>query len=340
MMRSPERGAGMERRTFITLLGATAAAWPLAARAQQASAMPRIGVLMTTAENGPESQERITAFHRGLADLGWKNGQNVQIDYRWAASDGELIGQFAGELVALGPRVILANGTPAVVTLKKITNSIPIVCAPVQDPVRLGLVKSLSRPGGNITGFTFVDPELIGKWIGLLREAAPDVTRAALMFNPSTTPFFYDFLREIEAAHQQAGAELVAMPVATLDEIETAIKALGTQPGGSLIVPPDPFNIDHINEIAEFAGKNRVPAISVYRPFAIRGGLLAYGPYTPDIFRRSAEYIDRILKGASPADLPVQQPTNFKLAVNLKAAQSLGLTMSSALLATADEVID
>jgi ABC-type uncharacterized transport system substrate-binding protein len=210
----------------------------------------------------------------------------------------------------------------------------------VQDPVGLGLVKSLSHPGGNITGFTFVNPELIGKWIGLLRDAVPHITRAALLFNPKTTPFFYDFLRQTEVTRQAVGIELVAMPVGTPVEIETAIDALGKQPGSSLIIPPDPFNVDHIKRIAEFAGQARLPAISVYRPFAVEGGLMTYGPDTPDIFRRSAGYIDRILRGANPAELPVQQPTKFRFIINLKTAASYGLTMPPPLLATADEVIE
>jgi putative ABC transport system substrate-binding protein len=302
--------------------------------------MPSVGVLMTVAEGDPESHARIMAFSQGLAGLGWKQGENVRVEYRWSASNSELIRQYAEELTALAPDVLLANGTPAVMALKKITGSIPIVCALVQDPVGLGLVKSLSHPGGNITGFTFVNAELIGKWTGLLKDVAPYVTQAALMFNPKTTPFFYDFLREIEAARQPAGVELIAMPVGAPDEIETAVNALGKQPGSSLIVPPDPFNVDQIKRIAHSAAQARLPAVSVYRPFAVEGGLMTYGPDTPDIFRRSAAYVDLILKGANPAELPVQQPTKFQFIVNLKTAQSFGLTMPPTLLATADEVIE
>jgi putative ABC transport system substrate-binding protein len=330
----------VRRRKFLALVGGAAASVPFGARAQQPGGMRSVGVLMTTAEADAESQARLAAFREGLADLGWKNGQNVRIDYRWSASKSELIRQYAEELTALAPDVLLANGTPAVMALKKITASIPIVCAMVQDPVGLGLVKSLSHPGGNITGFTFVNPELIGKWTGLLKDVAPDVTRAALLFNPRTTPFFYDFLREIDATRQPAGVELIAMPVGAPDDIETAVTALGKQPGSSLIIPPDPFNVDQMKRIAHSAARARLPAVSVYRSFALEGGLMTYGPDTPDIFRRSAAYVDRILKGANPAELPVQQPTKFQLIVNLKAAQSLGMTMTPALLATADEVIE
>jgi putative tryptophan/tyrosine transport system substrate-binding protein len=330
----------MKRREFMAMIGGAAASWPIAARAQPASGMSSIGVLMTVAESDPESHARIAAFQQGLADLDWKDRQNVRIEYRWSASNNELIRQYAAELVARAPDVILANGTPAVIALKKLTNSIPIVCALVQDPVGLGLVKSLSRPGANITGFTFVDPDLIGKWIGLIRDVFPRATRAALMFNPKTTPFFYDFIREIEATHRLAGIELIALPVGAPVEIDAAIDALGKQPGSSLIIPPDPFNVAHIKQIAQLAGQTRLPAVSVYRPFAVEGGLMTYGPDTLDIFRRSAAYVDRILKGTNPAELPVQQPTKFQFIVNLKTAQSFGLTVPPTLLATADEVIE
>jgi putative tryptophan/tyrosine transport system substrate-binding protein len=329
----------MKRRQFITLLGGAAASLPLAARAQ-AAGTPQVGVLMSVAERDPESHARIAAFQQGLVELGWKDGQNLHIAYRWSASNSELIRQYAGELVTLAPAVILASGTPAVAALAKLTSSIPIVCALVQDPVALGFVKSLSHPGGNVTGFTFVNPELIGKWVGLLADVVPGLTRAALIFNPNTTPFFHDFLRQVEATQLPARVELVAMPVGAPDEIEPALNALGKQPGSSLIIPPDPFNVDQIARIAQLAGQARLPGVSVYRPFVVEGGLMTYGPDTPDIFRRSAAYVDRILKGTNPADLPVQQPTKFQFIVNLKTAQSFGLTIPARLLSTADEVIE
>jgi putative ABC transport system substrate-binding protein len=330
----------MRRREFITLIGGAAAAWPLTARAQQGERVRRIGVLMSVNESDPESKARIAAFHQGLTDLGWKDGQNVHIEYRWANGKIELIRQYAEELVALAPNVILANGTSVVEALKKITSSIPIVFALATDPVGLGDVKSLSHPGGNITGFAFIDPELIGKWIGLLKDAMPNVTRAALLFNPRTAPFYTNLLHEIEATRQPGATELVPTPVGTASEIETAIKALAQKQDSGLMIGPDPFNIVNIKQIAQLAEKNRLPAISVYRQFAIEGGLMAYGPDTVDIFRRSAGYVDLILKGANPAELPVQQPIKFQFIVNLKTAQSFGLTMSPALLDTADEVIE
>jgi len=295
----------MSRREFLTLLGA-AAGWPVGARAQQSKPVPRVGVLMTVAENDPDSLRRIGAFREGLRALGWVEGQNVTIEYRWAAGEVGRIQQYAEELVALKPDVILANSTPVLGALQKLTKTVPIVCALVNDPVVLGFVASLSRPGGNITGFTFIDPELIVKWMELLKQVAPSINRAALVFNPKTAPFYY---------HDR-------------------------NPGGSIIVGPDPFTIVHIREIAALSQEHKLPAISVYRQFVTDGGLMSYGPDTMDIFRRSASYVDRILKGASPAELPVQQPTKFELFVNLKSAQVLGLSVPPTLLALADEVIE
>jgi putative ABC transport system substrate-binding protein len=296
--------------------------------------------LMTPAERSREGQSRLAAFKDRLSELGWREGDNVRLEIRWSESNNELTRQYASELVALAPAVIVANGTPSVVELKKVTGSIPVVCAMVQDPVRLGLVQSLARPGGNITGFTFVNPELIGKWIGLLKEAKPQLARAAVMFNPHNTPFLYDFIRDIKAAGQTSNVELAAMPVTTADDIERMLEALGKQPDSGLILPPDPFNVDHNARFATASLANRLPAVSVYRPFATGGGLMAYGPDTADIFRQAAGYTDLILKGAAPAELPVQQPTKYQFTVNLKTARTLGLAMPPTLLATADEVIE
>jgi putative ABC transport system substrate-binding protein len=328
------------RRKFIAALGGTVFAWPLAARAQQADRVRRVGVLMPFRESDPDSQARIAALRQGFADLGWKDGQNIHIEYRWADVKIELIRQYAEELVALAPDVIIADSTPAIEALKKITSSIPIVFAVVNDPVGQGFVKSLSHPGGNITGFTYFNPEMIGKWVGLLKDVAPGITRAALLFNPSTAPFYPNFLHEIETTLQPAATELVLTPVATPAELETAINALAQKPGSSLIIPPDVFTKGHIKQIAQLTRKTRLLAISGYRQFAVEGGLMAYGPDPTDIFRRSAAYVDRILKGASPADLPVQEPIKFEFIVNLKTAQSFGLTMPSGVLSIADEVIE
>jgi putative ABC transport system substrate-binding protein len=330
----------MKRREFMAMIGGAAVTWPLAARAQRTGGVRKVRVLLSGVESDPDSQVRIAAFRRGFAELGWRDGENVHIEYRWSAGKSELIRQYAEELVALAPDVILANSTPVIAALKSITASVPIVFALAIDPVGLGHVKSLSRPGGNFTGFTFIDPELIGKWAALLKDAMPDVSRAALLFDPKTTPFYPGWLHEIEAAHQAGGIELIAMPVATTGEMETAVNALAQKPGSSLMIGPDPFNVVRIKRIADLAAQNRLPAISVYRPFAVEGGLMAYGPDTAEIFRRSAGYVDRILKGANPAELPVQQPDKFEFIINLRAAKALALTMSRTLLATADEVIE
>ena len=236
----------MKRREFITLLCSAAAAWPMAVRGQQADRVRRIGVLMGVTASDPESKARIAAFRQGLADLGWKDGQNVHIEYRWSNGKIELIRQYAKELVALAPDIIVANGTPSVEALKEATNSIPIVFALATDPVGLGDVKSLARPGGNITGFSFIDPELIGKWIGLLKDVTPNFTRAALLFNPNTAPFYNNLMREIEATRQLGAIELLPTPVGSTSEIETAIKALAQKQYSGLLIGPDPFNIVNI----------------------------------------------------------------------------------------------
>jgi putative ABC transport system substrate-binding protein len=327
----------MRRREFLTLLGA-AAGWPVGARAQQSKPVPRVGVLMTVAENDPDSRRRIAAFQEGLRALGWIEGQNVAVEYRWAAGEVGKIQQYAEDLVALKPDVILANSTPVLGALQKLTKTIPIVCALVNDPVGLGFVASLSRPGGNITGFTFIDPELIGKWMELLKQVAPSINRAALVFNPKTAPFYYNFMRALAAT--RASIELGTMTAGTMEELRAAVNDQDRNPGGSIIVGPDPFAIVHIREIAALSQEHKLPAISVYRQFVTDGGLMSYGPDTMDIFRRSASYVDRILKGASPAELPVQQPTKFELFVNLKSARALGLTVPPTVLALADEVIE
>jgi putative tryptophan/tyrosine transport system substrate-binding protein len=331
------RGVRMRRRAFLTLLGA-AAGWPVVARAQQSAPPRRLGVLMTGAENEPDGQRRIDAFREGLRALGWVDGQNVTIEHRWGAGDIGRIQQYAEELVALKPDVILANSTPVIAALQKLTKTIPVVCALVNDPVGLGFVASLSRPGGNITGFTFIDPELIGKWMELLRQVAPSINRAELVFNPKTAPFYFNFIQTLGA--QRSSVELATITASSMDELRAAVKERNRNPGAGLIMGPDPFTIVHIREIAALSQEHRLPAISVYRQFVTDGGLMSYGPDTMDIFRRSASYIDRILKGASPAELPVQQPTKFELIVNLKSAQALGLTVPPALLALADEVIE
>lgn len=327
----------MRRRAFIGLVGCTAAAWPLAARAE---AMRKLGVLMIVAENDPDSRRRIAAFQVGLRDHGWEDGRNIRIEYRWAASRPELVRQYAEELVALAPDVILANGTTVTIELKRLTRSVPIVCALMVDPVSFGFVESLSHPGGNITGFSFINAELIGKWTSLIKEAAPGSKRAALLYNPKITPFYPHFLRKIVTVPRSVAMEVVPTTIDTEGDLPTTIEALARTPGTSLIIGPDAFMLVHIDKIARLAAANRLPGISVYRQFVMEGGLLSYGPDTADIFRRSAGYVDRILKGANPAELPVQQPSKFECVVGRKAADALGIELSPNLLAIADEVIE
>jgi len=329
----------MKRREFVALLGA-AAVRPLAARAQQVGGVRKVGALLSGTESEVLSQKRIAAFRAGLTQSGWIEGQNIHVEYRWSNGKSELIQQYARELVALAPDVILANSTPVIAAFKRITTSVPVVFALAIDPVGLGHVQSLARPGGNFTGFTFINPALIGKWMELLKEVAPDIAQAALLFDPVGSPFYDGFVREIEAGSQPGNIEIMATHTGTDSELEASIKAFAQKPGRGLAFGPDPFNQVHIKQIAQLTAQYRLPAVSVYPSFAAAGGLMAYGPDTPDIFRRSAGYIDRILKGAKPADLPVQQPDKFEFTVNLKAAGTLGLVVPPMLLATADEVIE
>lgn len=328
----------MKRREVITFI-CGAAAWPISARAQSKGRMPKVGALMSLSEGNADSQKRIAAFRQGLVDLGWNDGQNIKIEYRWAGGKIDLIHEYSKELVALAPDLIVANSTPAIQAMKEMTSSIPIVCALVNDPVGLGFGKSLSHPGGNITGFTYINAELIGKWADLLKDVTPDFTQAAVMYNPRTTPFYRNFLSEIEATRKSATKDITTVSVESAVDIEMAINVLAEKPGSGLIIGPDPFTGVAIKRIAQLAAQKRLPAISVHRQFALDGGLMAYGPDTTDIFRRSTTYVDRILKGAKPAELPVQQPNKFDF-VNLKTAQSFGLTMPRILLSTADEVIE
>jgi putative ABC transport system substrate-binding protein len=329
----------VRRREFIALLGVITANLPSAAYAQR-GAMRRIGVLLSGLESDPDSLMRIAAFRRGLAELGWKEGENIHVEYRWAAGKSELIAQYARELVAFGPDIILANSSPVLAAFQTIATSIPVVFVLAIDPVGMRQVGSLAHPGGNFTGFTFIDPELVGKWTDLLKGVAPSTARAGLLFNPATSPFYPHLVRDIESTRQPGEIEVVALPVATTAEMETAVGAFAQTPGGSLLIVPDPFIVVRIRQIAQLAAQSRLPAISVYRPFVVEGGLMSYGPDTADIFRRSAGYVDRILRGANPADLPVQQPDKFEFAINLKAAKALGLVVPPAVLATADEVIE
>jgi putative tryptophan/tyrosine transport system substrate-binding protein len=328
----------LRRRAFITLFGA-AVAWPLAARAQQAEHVRRIGLLMGTADDR-EGQARVTALKRGLQELGWTDGRNIQIETRFGGADAARIRAHAAELVALAPDVIVGQTTPVIRALRQATSSIPIIMAAVNDPVDQGFVSSLAHPGGNITGFTFIDFEMVGKWLEMLKEAVDGVSRAALMFNPDTSPHYYVYLRSFETVPRSIAVKVTAAPVRDVAEAEETIAKLGREPGGGLIVPPDAFTIVHDQLLVRLAQQHRVPAVYSYRISVAQGGLMSYGPDPFDNFRRSASYIDRIFKGAKPADLPVQQPTKFELAINLKTAKALGLDVPPTLLARADEVIE
>jgi putative ABC transport system substrate-binding protein len=327
------------RRELLVALGGAAAAWPLVARAQQGERVRRIGVLMVSADD-PEGQARVTALKQGLQNLGWTDGRNIQIETRFGGADAGRIRVQAAELVALAPDVLVGQGTPVVRALRQATSSIPIVVATVNDPVEQGFVSSLAHPGGNITGFSFIDFQMVGKWLEMLKEAAPGVSRAVLMFNPDTAPYYYLYLRSFEAEPRSIAVEVTAAPVRNTAEIEEAIAKLGREPGGGLIVAPDAFTIVHQHLFIRLAQQHRVPAVYFLRTSVAQGALMSYGPDVYDNFRRSASYVDRILKGAKPADLPIQQPTKFELAINLKTAKALGLQIPDKLLALADEVVE
>jgi putative ABC transport system substrate-binding protein len=328
----------MRRREFMLALGG-AAAWPLAARAQ-GDRVRRVGVLMPADENDPVAKTYVSAFTQALSDLGWTESRNVRIDLRSAGSDINRIRALAHELVGLQPDIIATWGTPASVALQRETRTIPVVFANVSDPVASGIVAQLDRPSGNITGFAdFGEASLGGKWLELLSEIAPGRNRAAIMFNPDTSPVS-TFMPSLETAARLLKVAPIIAPVHSDVEIETAIIALGREPGSGLIVMPDNFTFGHRAPIILAVARHNVPAVYWQSSFARDGGLLSYGPDLVDNFRRAATYVDRILRGAKPAELPVQLPTKFEMAVNLKTAKALGLTVPPSLLARADEVIE
>jgi ABC-type uncharacterized transport system substrate-binding protein len=329
----------MRRREFITLLGCAAAAWPLAARAQQGDRVRRIGMLMPQDENSPLAKTFVSAFIQALAGLGWTDGRNVRMDLRWAGDDINRIRALAQELVGLKPDIILTNTTPATAAVQRETRTIPIVFATAGDPVASGIVARLDRPSENVTGFATNEASLAGKWLDLLSEIAPGLKRAAIMFNPDTAPVA-SFMPSLETAARSLKVVPNTAPVHSDVEIETTIIALGREPGGGLVVIPDVFTNAHRAPILLAAARNSVPAVYWASYFARDGGLLSYGPDTVDNFRRAASYVDRILRGEKPGDLPVQFPTKFEMAVNLKTAKALGLAVAPSILLRADEVIE
>jgi putative tryptophan/tyrosine transport system substrate-binding protein len=331
----------MRRRDFITGIAGSAAAWPLAARAQQPEAMRRIGVLMGYAESDREGQAFVAAFREGLQKLGCTEGRNIRIDTRGAApDDAEARERFAKELVALQPDLILSQATPSTATLLQQTRTIPIIFANVADPIGSGFIASFARPGGNVTGFLTTEPTKAGKWLELLKEIAPRINRAALVFNPATTPFRDIYLNPFKAAAASFAVEAIAAPVGDMSALETAIAALAREPNGGLIAMPDTFLNAHRAEVISLAARYRLPAVYAFRFFAELGGLLSYGPDLLDPYRRAATYADRIFKGAKPSELPVQAPVKFDLVINLKTAKALGLDVPLHLQQRADEVIE
>jgi putative ABC transport system substrate-binding protein len=329
----------MRRRDFITLLSGAAAAWPLAARAQQPEQMRRIGVLMNAAADDPEDQAEVAAFQQVLQQLGWSDGRNVRFDIRWSENDVDLDRRYAAELVALMPDVVLASGTLSVAAFQHITRTLPMVFVRVSDPVGAGFVDSLARPGGNTTGFMLFEYSSSGKWLELLKQIAPTVTRAAILRDPANPAGIAQF-GAIQAAAQSLGVEVSPISVRDAGEIERAVTAFARSANGGLIVTPSAGTSVHQDLIIALAARHRLPAVYAFRSNVTGGGLISYGVDHVDQFRRAATYVDRILKGEKPADLPVQAPTKYELIVNLKTAKALGLAIPPSVLARADEVIE
>jgi ABC-type uncharacterized transport system substrate-binding protein len=337
-------GRLMKRRDFIALLGGAATSsvsWTLTAHAQQSDQVRRIGALIGYAENDPDGQARVAAFRKGLQKLGWAESRNIRIDTRWATPDDAGSRQrFAQELVALQPDLILSHGTPSTATLLQQPRTIPIIFAGVSDPVGSGFVAGFPRPGGNVTGFITMEPTMAGKWLELLKEIAPRVARVALLFNPATAPYAEYWLNPFKAAAASFGVQAIVAPVHDTSELETVIAAQAREPNGGLIAIPDTFLAVHRAEITSLAARYRLPAVYPFRYFADVGGLMSYGSDQVDDYRRAATYVDRILKGATPSELPVQAPVKFEMVLNRKTAKALGLDVPISIELRADEVIE
>jgi putative tryptophan/tyrosine transport system substrate-binding protein len=330
----------MRRRDLVAILGGTVAGWPLLARAQRADRVRTVGMLLGLPQQDPETIDRVKAFELGMRDLGWIEGRNVRIDYRFAGTSVESINKNVTELVQLAPDVIVANGSAIMAALRPATSTIPIVFAVVSDPVNQGFISNLAHPGGNITGFSFIESDMVGKWVNLLGDVKPTLSRVALMFNPDTVPYFDVYLRSFKALPQQTSVEVEAVHVRSVADVELAVARLGREPDSGLIVAADGFILAVRGVILKAANQHRVPVVSPYRQFVIEGGLMSYGPDPANIFRRSASYVDRVLKGEPPGNLPVQSPVKFELVVSLKTAKALGLLLRESFLQLADEVIE
>jgi ABC-type uncharacterized transport system substrate-binding protein len=331
----------MKRREFVSLIGAAAAVRPLAVRAQEFGRVRKIGVLFAFFDYDPESQARITAFQQELESLGWREGQNIQIEYRWASGDAERFRAFAAELVAGRPDVLVAHASPSAEALARATGTIPIIFAAVSDPVASGLVVSLSEPGGNCTGFTNFDISMGAKWVEFLKELSPRLARVGLLFNPETAPGRGStYLQAVEAAARSLGIDSMLATVSSEPQIEEAIATLSRRPNSGLIVMPDVSMTNHRQLITALATRHGLPAIYPFRYFADGGGLISYGVDLSDIFRRTAGYVDKVLRGATPSSLPVQHPDKFELVINLKTARALRLEVPRILIAGANRVIE
>ena len=328
----------MRRREFITLLGGAAVTWPLGARAQQPERMQLVGVLMGAAESDLEAQSLISTTRHRLGELGWSEGRNIRIEDRWTAGDNNRLRAYAAELAQLKPDVIVCEGTPVVAALQQATRAIPIVFVNANNPIGSGFVASIARPGGNITGLVSFEPAMGGKWLETLKEIAPDVARVALIYNPQTHTGQH--FESIDSVSQALALKAIRLPFSNAAEIERALGDFAREPKGGLLVLPDISTNLHRGLICALAARHRLPAIYPFRRFIVRGGLTYYGADTNDMYRKLAEYVDLILKGAKPADLPVQTPTKFELIINLKTAKALGITISDSFLNRADRLIE
>jgi putative ABC transport system substrate-binding protein len=330
----------MRRRDFVVLLGGAAVGWPLAARAQQTHRVRLIGVLMGLSPNDSGGQAEVAAFRQRLSALGWVEGRNIRLEFRWQGGDVALVQTFARELVAINPDLLMGRSTPTTAALKHETSTIPIVFVNVAEPIESGFVQSLAHPGGNITGFTNFEGSIGGKWLQLLKECDPRITRVAVIYKPQTAPFSGSFLRSVQSAAPKLAVEVVAMPVGSEAEIAPALTAFSQHSGAGLVAIPDSFTMEHRQRIISVCAQTGLPALDSNLVSTPDGGLLAYAVDTRTLFHRAASYVDRILKGAKPGELPVEQPTHFELSINLKTAKALGLDTPATLIASADEVIE